>query len=619
MLREPLSGLRPRHLPLVIGLLVVLAFPPDAHSKREHLVYFSNTAYELNIYKIYGQRPGKTLMLIGGIQGNEPGGFLSADLYADTTLEKGNLIVVPRANFYSIILNKRGPGGDMNRKFTREDNADSMEDKIVTILKNLISESDYLLNLHDGAGYYYPKYINKWRNPMRFGQSIITDCEEYSIPGTDRTIKLYEMAQRVVDQVNPHIKNELYQFHVMNTKTADKESKHKEQRKSATYYALTSRHIPSFGVETSKFLPSIDLKVQYHNLVINAFMELFEIIPESPTMVLDPPTLKYLVVSINDNSPTVVKQGQAIEVQMGDSINVTHIESNYERGLSLDILGHGDLNDYRKDFEIHRNTSLVVRKDNHKVAEIPIRISSRQPQQTLTTTQLPEIKVDYFVIEAMGYRILVANGETLNLVRGEKMKIVDVWPPEAGSAGVKVNLKGFVGDEENNTGEDRGYVVDTATSLMKRWSVNKHGERYEMVATRDERTVAKATLRLTRPKMDYLLLRVNSHKRVLLRSDEAVSLSPDDEICFEDIHTNLHSISGVHLSINGHKLNPGEAFTLKEVCPPSESSPQQVKIQKGPLLLGKIVIEMRRMDGSRSNRSAELAPGFRADLAAPIE
>ena len=43
-------------------------------------------------------------MLIGGIQGNEPGGFLSADLYADMSLEKGNLIVVPRANFNSIIL-----------------------------------------------------------------------------------------------------------------------------------------------------------------------------------------------------------------------------------------------------------------------------------------------------------------------------------------------------------------------------------------------------------------------------------------------------------------------------------------------------------------------------------
>ncbi len=44
-------------------------------------------------------------MLIGRIQGNEPGGFLSADLYADMSLDTGNLIIVPRANFYSIIMN----------------------------------------------------------------------------------------------------------------------------------------------------------------------------------------------------------------------------------------------------------------------------------------------------------------------------------------------------------------------------------------------------------------------------------------------------------------------------------------------------------------------------------
>ena len=71
----------------------------NGQTRRENLVYFPNTPYELNVYKIYGKKPGKTLMLIGGIQGNEPGGFLSADLYADMSLLKGTLIVVPRVPF----------------------------------------------------------------------------------------------------------------------------------------------------------------------------------------------------------------------------------------------------------------------------------------------------------------------------------------------------------------------------------------------------------------------------------------------------------------------------------------------------------------------------------------
>jgi len=78
-----------------------------------------------------------------------------------------------------------------------------MEDQIVSILKKLISESDYLLNLHDGVGYYHPTYIDKWRNSTLFGQSIVADSEEYRIPGSGKSIKLGEMAKKILNEVNP--------------------------------------------------------------------------------------------------------------------------------------------------------------------------------------------------------------------------------------------------------------------------------------------------------------------------------------------------------------------------------------------------------------------------------
>ena len=142
------------------------------------------------------------------------------------------------------------------------------------------------------------------------------------------------------------------------------DSPHREQRGSATYYALTKHNIPAFGVETSKFLPSVDLKVLHHNMIINAFMKQFGIIPESPGLNLDPPVLKYLVVTINGQTPIVVESNQTLELRAGDMISVTHIESNYERGLSLDIVGYGGVNDLRKDYAIFRDTSILVRKDN---------------------------------------------------------------------------------------------------------------------------------------------------------------------------------------------------------------------------------------------------------------
>ena len=49
-------------------LLGCLILPSPALSKKEHVVHFPNTAYELSIFKIYGKKPGPTLMLIGIIQ-----------------------------------------------------------------------------------------------------------------------------------------------------------------------------------------------------------------------------------------------------------------------------------------------------------------------------------------------------------------------------------------------------------------------------------------------------------------------------------------------------------------------------------------------------------------------
>ncbi|NTV55930.1 MAG: hypothetical protein HGA74_01435 [Deltaproteobacteria bacterium] len=578
----------------LVGAMILTwaAFPSPAFSKREHLVYFPNTAYELNIYKIKGKKPGKTLMLIGGIQGNEPGGFLSADLYADMRLEKGNLVVVPRANFYSIITNQRGPNGDLNRKFNLEDNASTVEDQIVSILKKLINDSDYLLNLHDGAGYYHPTYIDKWRNPTLFGQSIVADCEEYRIPGSAKSIKLGEMARKILKEVNPHINGDLYKFHFMDTRTDAEDSPHREQRGSATYYALTKHHIPAFGVETSKFLPSIDLKVLYHNMVINAFMKHFGIIPESPGLNLDPPVLKYLVVAINGQTPIVVESNQALELRAGDMISVTHIEANYERGLSLDILGYGGVNDLGKDYAIFRDTSILVRKDNHKVAEIPIKITEKGSGEESRTTSLTR-KIDYLVIEAKGLRLLLANGETLHLVRGEELKIVDVLPRAPFSSGVKVNFKGFVGDPSNNTGEDRGFSINTGSDLMERFSLDGKGEAYEIVVTQGETLLGRGIVRLASPKVEFVVLRVNGHGHHILKAKSVFSVSREDTICIEEVRTNLSSSDGLSLRINGQTVLPGEVKAVKDLSLASKASDTQLKVEKGSLVLGMIPLNVR--------------------------
>ena len=414
---------------IVAAIISVFILPDVIYAqKKVHTVFFEGTDHELHVYKIYGELPGKTLLLIGGIQGDEPGGFLSADHYADISLGKGNLIVIPRANFKSIVLYQRKVNDDMNRKFA-EDHKYNYETKIVEILKKMISESDCLLNLHDGSGFYSDKWEGPDRNPRRYGQSIISDCEVYINPETGETIDLGAMANWVADKINKNIKNPLHYIRFNNHRTAEKNSLHKEQRKSATYYALYTCGIPAFGIETSKSLP-IELKVRHHKLAINAFMDKFDIIPETPGLKLDKPVLDYMIISVNGSFPIVVKNQQTLHINSGDIIIISHIETNYERGLSADVIGYGSIRDVRKKIRITGPTRIVARKDYFPCGSVYIALGeSRRKMAKGVSISKKSISTPYvhsFKTKINGNEMIYKNNDHVKLIKGDTFTLVDV-------------------------------------------------------------------------------------------------------------------------------------------------------------------------------------------------
>jgi len=479
----------------VFVYIIFVSFLPDIAKaqKRVNSVFFEGTDHELNVYKIYGKEHGKTLMLIGGIQGDEPGGFLSVDHYADISLAKGNLIVVPMANFQSILLNRRKINEDMNRKFA-EDRKINYETKIVAILKKLIAESDYLLNLHDGSGFFSEKWEDQNRNPKRYGQSIIADCEVYVNPETGEKINLGVMARSVCEKINGSIKNPRHYFHFNNHRTIKKTSLHREQRKSATFYALYTCGIPSFGIETSKSLP-LEMKIRHHNYAINTFMEKFNIIPETPGINLDHPELNYLVISVNDSFPIVVKNQQTLNIKFGDTILISHIEANYERGLSADIIGSKKINDIRKKIRITEPTRIIVRKDYYPCGSVYIALGGSRSKiaQNISVSGGPALShsIHSFRARINGMEQIFQNYDHAKLIKGDSFEIVDVIGGPGDPSHYIVNFKGYVGNKQNNTGEDRGYVINTGKDLWKRYSLNKKGKKYQVIVTYDDKIVGK--------------------------------------------------------------------------------------------------------------------------------
>jgi hypothetical protein len=222
--------------------------------------------FDFNIIK-KGFKNNNTLLIVGGIQGDEPGGFMAASLIATHyEIIKGSVWVIPNLNFYSIIKRSRGPYGDMNRKFAHLSKNDPEYESIQRI-KSYINDKNVklIVNLHDGSGYYRPKYEDNEHSPHKWGQCSIIDQEKSN--GTQYS-NLFKISKDVVSHVNKNLIDKEHIYHLHNTRTREGD---KEMEKTLTYYALNQGKA-AFGNEASKSLPTHQ-RIYYHLLALEKYMD----------------------------------------------------------------------------------------------------------------------------------------------------------------------------------------------------------------------------------------------------------------------------------------------------------------------------------------------------------
>ncbi|MFC1692191.1 M99 family carboxypeptidase catalytic domain-containing protein [Candidatus Latescibacterota bacterium] len=568
-------------LRFLICLFILIPGIMLARADTEVETHFENTDHELTIYYVNGKESGNTMMIIGGIQGDEPGGYLAADLYADMALEKGNLILVPRANFYSIKKNKRGVYGDMNRKFAQNltENYDN-DSQIVDILKNLMAKSDVLLNLHEGWGYYYPQYISEIKNPERYGQSIIIDALSYlHLDGT--IIDLETPTSRVIEEINRNTKDTNHLFHLNNHDTFSEKSKHKEQRGSATYNALSLFGIPAYGIETSKNIRSIDAKVKYETLAINAFMREYSIIPEHPSISLPTPELYHLVVTIPGNSnPLAVKNGSTLSVPAGTSLMVSSVVANYKRGLSVDILGFGNTNDIGRVAIIKTPTTIKVYKDAYLCGKVLIETESGMENNFVphVHSSLEEVK-----IKVHDKNIVVSAGDTLHIIRGDIIKIIDAWISDRSNNDFRINFYGFVGNKNFNDAEDRGYAIDTYSDLMERFSINGKGCLYRIEVLKEKSITGNVYIAIDEPEIQYIIVERVDGKKEALTPGEVINCELLDKLKILSIFSNVTAEPFIKTFVSKEKESWQE-ISLPEVF----ETPMNITFRRTTLDLGSI-------------------------------
>ena len=555
-------------LALILGLGILWPdIPAAAPGERQRLVFLQGTDQEFEVYKIQGREKGPTVMILGGIHGDEPGAFLSADLHTNLSLKRGSLIVAPRVNSRSIIHNQRGYGGDMNRKFA-PDQGDDPEYRVIAILKSLMAESDALITLHDGSGFYNPEWKDNLSNPRRYGQSIITDAAVYDYEG--REIRLLEHVERSLQKVNLEIGNPRYKFTHFNMNTDSENSPHQEHRLSATYYALTHLGIPAFCIEISKNLPSMEMKVYQHNLVLNALLESLGVIPEERILDLPCPRFSHLVILVDEKLPLALTAGQTLTVAPGETLRLLHVAANFAHGLSVDVEEAGGLNDLNRPLILNRDADILVRKDHEILGRVHITLLpeadslrvlgkaapwtedapiSSSLEQLVGTQILAELEarkntapepapaeippetpavlpgtaetgtpvVTGFLVELNGLPLIIKPGEELIVPPGARLLLVDIQSSAPLPPRTVMNLRGYIAprNAQFNTGEDRGGLVDTAKDLLSAFSENKAGEVYRLNAELGKEILNSCSIRLSQPTLASVTVRIAGETRIL--------------------------------------------------------------------------------------------------------
>ena len=120
--------------------------------------------WETEFFVVDSGIDGPTVLMVGGMHGNEPAGSLAAEQIRHWPIVKGKLVVVPRANVLALEANTRLiPGqpkeaGNLNRNFPQSESKEAVapRGKLAMALWKFAGKMkpDWVIDLHEGFEFY---------------------------------------------------------------------------------------------------------------------------------------------------------------------------------------------------------------------------------------------------------------------------------------------------------------------------------------------------------------------------------------------------------------------------------------------------------------------------------
>jgi hypothetical protein len=172
--------------------------PFIVNAGEERRLLMAGTPYETPYYIFGSGQPGAVMTLLGGVHGNEPGGWMAAERLLETMRPTvGALIILPRANKLAIgsFVRTTDEMGDLNRAYPGKPDGLPMEQmaaQIVDFLREF--RVSVLVDMHESWAFYKDRPQN---GTAFLGQTVATNPVD---PGAS-------LAQAVVATVNETIRS----------------------------------------------------------------------------------------------------------------------------------------------------------------------------------------------------------------------------------------------------------------------------------------------------------------------------------------------------------------------------------------------------------------------------
>jgi len=178
----------------ILFILLLFYFPQTALLQTTSVEYIcAGTDYKTPVYVIKTDYKEPAIMIVAGTHGNEKAGIIASEYLKDNlNIERGTLIIIPKANILACLKDVRCYPSDinLNRVYPGNPQGNSVE-KLAYEIFSLMKTYDIglLVDLHESIEFYS-------KNPKNYGQTVVIDSDDDD---------LVELSSFLVEEMNQGI------------------------------------------------------------------------------------------------------------------------------------------------------------------------------------------------------------------------------------------------------------------------------------------------------------------------------------------------------------------------------------------------------------------------------